>query len=51
MRFTNYTRWWPEMEEDYKHLKTDKERQEFIRMHGANEKWKPRSEGGQYGVI
>lgn len=51
VRFTRYSRWMPEMEEDYRHLKTDKERQEFIHKYGANEKWKPKEEGGVYGVI
>ncbi len=51
VRFTRYSKWWPEMEADYKSLKTDAERQAFIRMHGANIKWKPKDEGGEYGVI
>lgn len=50
-RFTRYTEWWPEMEEDYRSLKTNEERQAFIRKHGANIKWKPKDEGGDYGVI
>lgn len=49
-RFSRYSAWWPEMEADYKALKSDKERQAFIREHGANIKWKPREEGGNYGV-
>lgn len=51
VRFSVYTTWWPEMEDDYRQLKTEKERQEFIREHGANIKWKPKSEGGTYGVL
>lgn len=50
-RFAYYSKWWPEMEEDYAKLKTDKERQAFIKMHGANIKWKPKSEGGEFGII
>lgn len=50
-RFARYSKWWPEMEEDYSKLKTDKERQAFIHKYGANIKWKPKSEGGEYGVI
>lgn len=50
-RFSRYTKWWPEMEADYDKLTTNEERQAFIRMHGANEKWKPKSEGGQYDII
>ena len=51
VRFTRYSEWWPEMEADYKKLKTQQEKQEFIKLHGANIKWKPKSEGGTYGVI
>lgn len=40
IRFTQYTTWWPEMEADFKKLKTQEEKNEFIRMHGANIKWK-----------
>lgn len=50
-RFTRYSIWWPEMEEDYKHLKTQEDKNAFIKIHGANIKWKPKSEGGEYGVI
>lgn len=50
-RFVTYSKWWPEMEEDYNQLRTEQERTEFIRIHGANEKWKPKEEGGTYGVI
>lgn len=38
-RFVRYTDWWPEMEEDFKSLKTQEERDAFIRVHGANKKW------------
>ena len=51
IRFSRYSKWWPEMEADYKSLKSEKDKQDFIRMHGANEKWKPKSEGGEYGVV
>ncbi len=50
-RFSRYSIWWPEMENDYKLLKTDAEKQAFIRAHGANIKWKPKEEGGDFGVI
>lgn len=50
-RFTRYSHWDDYMEEDYKRLRTDEERQAFVHMHGANIKWKPKSEGGTYGVI
>lgn len=46
VRYTRYSTWWPEMEADFKALKTQKERDAFIHMHGANIKWKPKSEGG-----
>ena len=39
-RFTYYSEWWPEMEDDFKRLKTDEERKQFIERHGANIKWK-----------
>ena len=39
-RFTRYSEWWPEMWADYKSLKTDKERDEFISYHGAPNEWK-----------
>lgn len=51
MRFTHYTEWWPEMWQDYKSLKTQEDRSEFIRRHGAPIEWKPKNEGGTYGVI
>ena len=38
-RYTRYTEWWPEMEVDFKALKTQEERNAFIQMHGANKKW------------
>ena len=47
VRYTRYSTWWPEMEADFKALKTQKERDAFIHMHGANIKWKPKSEGGE----
>lgn len=51
VRFTRYSTWWPEMEADYRSLKTQEERNAFIKLHGANSKWKPKSEGGTYGVL
>ena len=51
VRFTRYTNWDDYMEEDYAKLKTREEKDAFIHMHGANMKWKPKSEGGTYGVI
>lgn len=51
VRFTRYSNWWPEMEADYRQLKTQEERNAFIKKHGANIKWKPKSEGGQYDII
>ncbi len=50
-RFTRYSSWWPEMERDYDALHTNEDREAFIKMHGANIKWKPKSEGGAFGVI
>ncbi len=50
-RFSRYSVWWPEMEADYKQLKTKEEQQAFIRLHGANIKWKPKEEGGTYGSV
>jgi len=46
VRFTRYTNWWPELEADYDNLETQEARQEFIRQHGANIKWKPKEEDG-----
>lgn len=51
IRFSRYSTWWPEMEADYKSLKTDAEKRDFIRQHGANIKWKPKDEGGTYGAV
>lgn len=39
-RFTNYSNWWPEMWEDFKSLKTQEEKNAFIKMHGAPMEWK-----------
>ena len=39
-RFVEYTNWWPIMWEDYKALKTEEERQAFIRKFGAPMEWK-----------
>ena len=43
-RFSRYSVWWPEMEADYKALKSKDEQKAFIRMHGANIKWKPKED-------
>ena len=51
VRFTRYSNWWPEMHDDYNRLKTREEKDAFIRMHGAPMEWKPKDEGGTYGVI
>lgn len=51
VRFTRYSNWWPEMWDDFNQLRTQKEKDEFIRMHGAPIEWKPKEEGGTYGVI
>lgn len=50
-RFSRYSVWWPEMEADYNSLKTREAQRDFIRMHGANMKWKPKDEGGTHGSI
>ena len=39
-RFTRYSNWWPEMWADYKLLKTQEEKNAFIREHGAPMEWK-----------
>ena len=36
---------------DYKKLKTQDDKSAFIRMYGAPKEWKPKSEGGTYGVV
>ena len=51
LRFLRYTEWWPEMWEDYKQLRRQEDKDAFIKMHGAPMEWKPKSEGGTYGVI
>jgi len=51
VRFSRYTNWWPEMERDYKALTSEEAKRDFIRMHGANIKWKPKDEGGTYGAV
>lgn len=45
-RFTRYSRWWPEMWDDFKKLKTQTDKNEFIKRHGAPIEWKPREEIG-----
>ena len=50
-RFTRYSNWWPEMWQDYRALKDPKDKEAFVRMHGAPIEWKPKSEGGTYGII
>ena len=39
-RFTNYSNWWPEMWDDFKSLKTQEEKNAFVKMHGAPMEWK-----------
>ena len=41
-RFTRYSNWWPEMWADFKALKDQKVKDEFIRLHGAPIEWKPK---------
>ena len=48
-RYSRYSVWDDYMEEDYEKLDTREEREAFIRMHGANIKWKPREGFG--GVV
>lgn len=43
-RFSRYSVWWPEMEADYKALRNKEDQQAFIRLHGANMKWRPAAE-------
>lgn len=50
-RFVRYTEWWPEMWADYKSLKSQEDKNKFIKMHGAPKEWKPKSEGGNFGVV
>ena len=50
-RFLRYTQWWPEMWTDFKRLKKQEDKDAFIKMHGAPMEWKPKSEGGNFGVI
>lgn len=40
-RFTRYTHWSEFMEKDFRSLRTREDKNAFIRMHGANIKWKP----------
>ena len=51
IRFSRYSNWWPEMWQDYKGLKNQTDKDEFIRRHGAPMEWRPKEEGGTYGVI
>lgn len=44
LRFTRYSKWWPEMWQDFKQLKDQKIKDEFIRQHGAPIEWKPKEE-------
>ena len=39
-RFAHYSKWWPEMWEDFKLLKTQDEKNDFVRIHGAPVEWK-----------
>lgn len=51
LRFARYANWHPIMWEDYKRLKSQEEKNEFIKLHGAPMEWKPRDTniGGLYG--
>lgn len=40
VRFTRYSEWWPEMWDDFKKLKTQDEKNAFIKMHGAPKEWR-----------
>lgn len=51
VRFVRYSEWWPEMWDDYRKLKKKEEKDEFVRIHGAPKEWKPKDEGGTFGVI
>lgn len=42
IRFSRYSTWWPEMWADFKQLKNQTEKNEFIRCHGAPIEWKPK---------
>lgn len=44
VRFSRYSVWDDYMEDDYAKLETREERQAFIKMHGANIKWKPKKD-------
>lgn len=39
LRFERYSNWWPEMWADFKRLKTQEEKNAFIKMHGAPKEW------------
>lgn len=43
-RFSRYSDWWPEMWADFKGLKDQKVKDEFIRLHGAPREWQPKDE-------
>lgn len=43
-RFSRYSNWWPEMWADFKQLKDQKDKDEFIRRHGAPIEWRPKEE-------
>lgn len=42
VRFSRYSEWWPEMWADYKQLKDQRIKDEFVRLHGAPNEWKPK---------
>ncbi len=44
IRFSRYSKWWPEMWADFKQLKDQETKDEFIRMHGAPIEWKPKED-------
>lgn len=39
IRFARYSKWWPEMWEDYNNLRNRDEKDAFIKMHGAPIEW------------
>lgn len=42
MRFARYSNWWPEMWSDFKGLRSQTLKDEFIRRHGAPKEWEPK---------
>lgn len=48
LRFVRYSNWWPEMWQDYNALRDRKDKDAFIRMHGAPMEWKPKASESDY---